>query len=37
MALISIIVPCYNVETYINRCMESITNQTIKIENLEIM
>lgn len=37
MALISIIIPCYNVEEYIDRCMESVTNQTIKIENLEII
>ena len=26
--LISIIVPAYNVETYIDRCMESLVNQT---------
>ena len=37
MALISVIIPCYNVEKYIDRCMESVTNQTIKIENLEII
>lgn len=29
---ISIIIPCYNVETYIDRCMESLVNQTIGIE-----
>lgn len=33
--LISIIVPVYNVEKYINKCIESIVNQTYK--NLEII
>lgn len=33
--LISIIVPIYNVENYIDRCVESITNQSYK--NLEII
>lgn len=33
--LISIIVPVYNVETYLNRCMESIIAQTI--EDIEII
>lgn len=37
MSLISVIIPCYNVEEYIDRCMESVINQTIKIENLEII
>lgn len=32
--LISIIVPCYNVEKYLPKCIESIINQTYK--NLEI-
>jgi len=27
---ISIVVPCYNVAIYINRCLESIQNQTLK-------
>lgn len=34
-SLISIIVPIYNVEKYLNRCVESIVNQTYK--NLEII
>lgn len=34
-ALISIIVPAYQVENYLNRCLESIVNQTYK--NLEII
>ena len=34
-ALISVIVPIYNVEKYLDRCIESIVNQTYK--NLEII
>jgi len=34
---ISIIIPCYNVENYIDRCMESVTSQTIGIENLQVI
>lgn len=34
---ISVIVPCYNVEKYIERCMNSIINQTIGIRNLQII
>ena len=37
MALISIIIPCYNVQQWIDRCMESVTKQTIGIDNLEII
>lgn len=33
--LISVIVPIYNVEAYLNRCVESIVNQTY--QNLEII
>ena len=33
--LISVIVPCYNVEKYLNECVNSIINQTYK--NLEII
>ena len=32
---ISVIVPIYNVEKYLNRCIDSIINQTY--ENLEII
>lgn len=35
MDLISVVVPVYNVEKYLNRCVESIVNQTYK--NLEII
>ena len=37
MALISIVIPCYNVQQWIDRCMESVTKQTIGIDNLEII
>lgn len=33
--IISIIIPCYNVEKYLDRCMESIINQSLK--NIEII
>jgi glycosyltransferase involved in cell wall biosynthesis len=35
--LISVIVPCYNVENYIDRCINSILNQTIGLENIELI
>ena len=34
---ISIIIPCYNVEKYIAKCIESLVNQTIGLENLELI
>ena len=34
---ISIIIPCYNVENYIDRCMRSVVNQTIGLEHLQII
>ena len=37
MAEISIIIPCYNVEKYLMRCFLSLKNQTIGIENLELI
>ncbi len=37
MKKVSIVVPCYNVAMYIDRCVESLVNQTIGIENLEII
>lgn len=33
--MISVIIPCYNVEKYIDRCMKSVLNQTYR--NLEII
>ena len=32
---ISVIIPCYNVENYVARCLDSVINQTYK--NLEII
>lgn len=37
MALISVILPCYNMAGYIDRSMKTIVNQTIGIENLEVI
>lgn len=37
MALISIIVPCYNVEQYIDDCLSTLVHQTIGVKNLEII
>lgn len=34
---ISIIIPCYNVSQYIDRCMNSIVDQTIGLDNLEVI
>lgn len=35
--LISIIVPCYNVEKYIDRCFASLLDQTIGFDKLELI
>ncbi|WP_304963038.1 glycosyltransferase family 2 protein, partial [Thomasclavelia cocleata] len=35
LKMISIIVPIYNVEKYLDKCLESIVNQTYK--NIEII
>lgn len=37
MKKISIIVPCYNAERYLRRCIDSLLHQTIGIENLELI
>lgn len=37
MADISVIIPCYNVAPYIDRCLTTITSQTIGIDALEII
>ena len=29
MAIIGVIIPCYNVEKYVKRCFESLEKQTI--------
>lgn len=35
--MISVIIPCYNVEKYVDRCLDSIIKQTIGLENLQII
>lgn len=35
--IISVIIPCYNVEAYLDRCLLSVINQTIGIEKFEII
>lgn len=37
MPYVSVVIPCYNAEKYIDRCMECLKNQTIGFENLEII
>ena len=37
MKLVSVIIPCYNVEKYIDKCAESLVNQTLGIENMELI
>ncbi|MBQ9606875.1 MAG: glycosyltransferase [Lachnospiraceae bacterium] len=34
---ISVIIPCYNVSMFVDRCMESLEKQTIGIDNREII
>ena len=34
---ISVIIPVYNVENYIKDCLDSIVNQSIGIENIEVI
>lgn len=35
--LFSIIIPCYNVEEYVAECLDSIINQTIGLDDIEII
>ncbi len=34
---ISVVIPCYNVEKYLKRCLDSVFNQTIGLDRLEIV
>jgi len=34
---ISVIIPVYNVEEYVGECLDSIVNQTVGIENIEVI
>ena len=34
---ISVIIPCYNVEKYIDRCLASVVGQTVGLDKLEII
>ncbi len=34
---LSVIIPVYNVERYIEQCLESVVNQSIGIENIEVI
>ena len=37
MKMISVIIPCYNVEKYIDRCLTSLERQTVGMNSLEII
>lgn len=37
MKEISIIIPCYNVEKYIDQCVQSLVNQTLSLEKMELI
>lgn len=37
MPKISVIIPVYNVESYLQKCLNSVVNQTIGLENLEVI
>ena len=37
MKKVSVVVPCYNVSVYLDKCMEHLLNQTIGIDNIEII
>lgn len=35
--MISVIIPCYNVEPFVDRCLKSVVEQTIGLEQLQII
>ena len=34
---ISVVIPCYNVEKYVSRCIESVLKQNISKQDFEIL
>ena len=34
---LSVIIPVYNVEKYIGECLDSVVNQSIGIDNIEVI
>ena len=34
---ISVIIPCYNAESTLKRCIDSVINQTFGFENIELI
>ena len=34
---LSVVIPVYNVEKYVAQCLDSIVNQSIGIENIEVI
>lgn len=37
MKKVSVVVPCYNVGMYLDKCVQHLLHQTIGIENIEII
>jgi glycosyltransferase involved in cell wall biosynthesis len=37
MKKVSVIIPCYNAEKFISKCIESLAGQTLGIENMELI
>ena len=37
MPMISVIIPCFNVEQYVRRCVDSVLAQTIGQDNMEVI
>ena len=35
MKKVSVVIPCYNIDSYLDRCWKSLTSQTIGLENIE--
>lgn len=37
MKKVSVVIPCYNAAGYLDKCIEQLLNQTIGIDNIEII